>query len=255
MAGLGYLKKHGVEFNTLTVVHRQNSQRPLDVYHFLREIGSGYMQFIPVVERLTADPGPDGLYRIGPNWKGAAEVSEWSVEPEQYGTFLCAIFDDWVGRDVGQYFVQMFDVALESWYGIPQGICVFRETCGAALAIEHNGDLYSCDHYVYAENRLGNVLDSTLEAMVTSTQQRRFGGAKRSSLPKYCRECDVRFACNGECPKHRFLHTPDGEPGLNYLCAAYKLFFHHVDPYMEFMAEELKHGRAPANVMRWRPSA
>jgi uncharacterized protein len=232
-------------------VHRKNSYHPLDVYRFLREVGSGYMQFIPVVERIANSPGPDGLHLIGPNWDGPAGVSEWSVEPLQFGKFLCAIFDDWVRRDVARCFVQIFDVALESWYGMPQGLCVFRETCGAALAIEHNGDLYSCDHYVYPDNKLGNIIESSLESMVASIQQRRFGAFKRDSLPRYCRECKVRFACNGECPKHRFTRTPDGESGLNYLCAGYKMFFSHIDPYMKFMAEELRRNGAPANVMEW----
>ena len=253
MSGIGYLKKHSVEFNTLTVVNRRNSYHPLSVYRFLREVGSGYMQFIPIVERVTSAPGPDGLHLISPSWSSSCEVSEWSVEPLQFGKFLCTIFDEWVQHDVGNYFVQIFDVALESWYGIPQGLCVFRETCGAALAIEHNGDLYSCDHFVYPDNKLGNIMESPLESLVGSPQQRRFGIEKRSSLPRYCRECEVRFACNGECPKHRFLNTPDGEPGLNYLCGGYKLFFNHIDPYMKFMASELRNERAPANVMRWRP--
>lgn len=249
MAGISYLKKHGVAFNTLTAVNRKNSYHPLEVYRFLREAGSGYMQFIPIVERMAGTIGPDGLHLISPSWQGAAQVSEWSVEPLQYGRFLCTIFDEWVRRDVGRYFVQIFDVALESWYGIPQGLCVFRKTCGNALAIEHNGDLYSCDHYVYPENRLGNIMESPLESLVGSSEQRRFGVAKSDSLPRYCRQCEVRFACNGECPKHRFLKTPDGEPGLNYLCAGYKHFFHHIDPYMKFMADELRGERAPANIM------
>jgi uncharacterized protein len=253
MDGIGYLKKHAVEFNTLTVVNRKNSYHPLEVYRFLREAGSGYMQFIPIVERIAGAPSPEGLHLISPSWKSAAEVSDWSVEPLQFGKFLCAIFDDWMRRDVGRYFVQIFDVALESWYGMPQGLCVFRETCGSALAIEHNGDLYSCDHFVYPENKLGNIMEAPLESLVGSSQQRRFGLAKRNSLPRYCRECEVRFACNGECPKHRFLQTPDGELGLNYLCSGYKLFFNHINPHMEFMADELKNGRAPANVMFWRP--
>ena len=253
MAGAGFLKKHGVEINTLTVVNRKNSYHALEVYKFLREVGSGFMQFIPIVERVASAPGPDGLHLISSNWENCAEVTVWSVESLQYGKFLCTIFDEWVRRDVGRFFVQIFDVALESWYGVPQGLCVFRETCGAAMAIEHNGDLYSCDHFVYPENRLGNIMEAPLESMATSTQQRRFGVAKRDTLPRYCRECEVRFACNGECPKHRFLRTPDGESGLNYLCAGYKLFFNHIHPYMEFMARELQHGGAPANVMLWQP--
>ncbi|HZZ39290.1 MAG TPA: anaerobic sulfatase-maturation protein [Acidobacteriaceae bacterium] len=253
MAGIRCLKKHGVEFNTLTVVNRTNSYHPLDVYRFLREAGSGYMQFIPIVERAAVAPTLDGLHLISPDSRSSGDVTEWSVEPLQFGKFLCAIFDDWVRQDVSRYFVQIFDVALESWFGVPQSLCVFRQTCGEALALEHNGDLYSCDHFVYPENRLGNIMDSPLESLVGSSEQRRFGMAKRDSLPRYCRECDVRFACNGECPKHRFLRTPDGDPGLNYLCAGYKLFFHHIDPYMQFMAEELKNTRAPANVMFWHP--
>src|SRR5215472_3982784 len=169
--GLGFLKKHGVEFNTLTVVHRKNSQHPLQVYRFLREIGSGFLQFIPIVERMAAKPDPNGLVLIGPAVKQRSRVSSWSVEPLAYGRFLCAIFDEWVRNDVGRYFVQIFDVALESWLGMNQSLCVFSETCGAALALEHNGDLYSCDHYVYPENKLGNILEHPLESLVSSPQQ------------------------------------------------------------------------------------
>jgi uncharacterized protein len=251
MRGIRVLKKHGVEFNTLTVVNRANSQRPLDVYRFLKEIGSGFMQFIPIVERTTKSPGRDGLVLIQPSFAGTAAVTPWSVEPVAFGKFLCAIFDEWVRRDVGRQFVQIFDVALEIWYGMGASLCVFRETCGLAMAMEHTGDVYSCDHYVYPENKLGNIMDVPLEAMVRSDQQSKFGTGKRDTLPKYCRECDVRFACNGECPKHRFMQTPDGEPGLNYLCAGYKIFFHHIDPYMKLMARELQAGRAPANVMKY----
>ena len=249
MAGLGYLKKHGVEFNTLTVVHRMNSCHPLDVYHFLKEVGSGFMQFIPLVERVAEAPDPHGLVLIGPNSSSGATVSDWSVKPLEFGKFLCAIFDEWVRHDVGQYFIQIFDVSLESWVGMPQSLCVFRESCGGALALEHNGDLFSCDHYVYPENRLGNIMESPLSCLARSEQQHRFGMHKCDSLPQYCRDCEVRFACNGECPKHRFTRTPDGEWGLNYLCAGYKLFFRHIDPHMRFMASEILRGRPAANVM------
>ncbi len=251
MRGVGKLKKHRVEFNTLTCVHRRNSEFPLEVYRFLKEIGSGFMQFIPIVERKAVVAGPDGLALIQPAFGGAAEVTAWSVEPEAYGRFLARVFDEWVKRDVGRYFVQMFDVALESWLGMEASLCVFRRKCGTALAMEHTGDLYSCDHFVYPENKLGNIMQTTLEQMVSSPQQKEFGDHKRDSLPRMCRECEVRFACNGECPKHRFLNTPDGEPGLNYLCAGYKYFFRHIDPYMRFMAEELRAGRPPANIMRF----
>ncbi len=251
MRGIETLRRNKVDFNTLTTVHRANADSPLEVYRFLRDNGSGYMQFIPIVERIAQQVTEEGLRLISPDFSGAARVAPWSVEPRQFGKFLCTIFDEWVKRDVGRTFVQLFDVSLESWTGMEASLCIFRKQCGAALAIEHSGDLYSCDHFVYPENRLGNIMDSALAALAGSEQQQRFGEAKESTLPRYCRECDVRFACNGECPKHRFLTTPDGEPGLNYLCAGYKMFFHHVDPYMRFMAAELVAQRAPANVMRW----
>ena len=250
MRGLGKLKENNVEFNTLTAVNRHNSQYPLEVYRFLKEVGSGFMQFIPVVERKTSEPAIDGLILVQPSFDRSATVTEWSVEPLAYGSFLAQIFDEWVKQDVGRYYVQQFDVALESWLGLDASLCVFRKTCGSALAIEHTGDLYSCDHFVYPENKLGNLMNSDLAQMIRSQQQKSFGQNKLDSLPRMCRECDVRFACNGECPKHRFLTTPDGESGLNYLCAGYKHFFHHIDPYMQFMAAELCAGRPPANVMR-----
>jgi uncharacterized protein len=251
MRGIETLRRNKVEFNTLTTVHRANADSPLEVYRFLKENGSGYMQFIPIVERMAHQVTTDGLRLIAPDFSGAAKVAPWSVEPRQFGQFLCAIFDEWVRKDVGRCFVQLFDVSLESWCGMEASLCIFRKQCGAALAIEHSGDLYSCDHFVYPENRLGNIMESPLAALADSPQQHQFGEAKESTLPRYCRDCDVRFACNGECPKHRFITTPDGEPGLNYLCAAYKMFFHHIDPHMRFMAGELAAARPPANVMRW----
>ena len=251
MRGLGILKKHGVEFNTLTVIHRKNSYRPHEVYRFLKEIGSKYLQFIPIVERVAAQPDANGLRLTKPYSRQESSVSEWSVEPLQFGRFLQQVFDDWLIQDVGRIFVQLFDVALESWYGVPQQLCVFAPTCGGALVVEHNGDVYSCDHFVYPDNRLGNILSKTLGNLVNSPQQTRFGHAKEAGLPSDCHQCDVRFACNGECPKHRFLETGSGEPGLNYLCAGYKHFFHHIDPYMRFMANELRQDRAPARVMEW----
>ena len=251
MCGIETLKRNGVEFNTLTTVHHANADHPLAIYRFLKENGSGFMQFIPIVERIAHQVTADGLQLISPDFGEAAQVASWSVEPRQFGRFLCAIFDEWVRKDVGRYYVQLFDVSLEMWAGMEASLCVFRKQCGAALAIEHCGDLYSCDHFVYPQNRLGNIMESSLETLVQSDQQRSFGEAKESTLPRYCRECDVRFACNGECPKHRFASTPDGEAGLNYLCAGYKMFFRHIDPYMRFMAAELASNRAPANVMQW----
>ena len=176
-------------------------------------------------------------------------MTEWSVEAIQYGRFLCAIFDEWVRRDVGRVFVQLFDVALGNWMGLGSSLCVFAEKCGAAMAIEHNGDLYSCDHYVYPRYKLGNVMNHSLGEMARSPAQVKFGNDKLDTLPEYCRKCEVRFACNGECPKHRFIRTPDGEEGLNYLCAAYKQFFQHIDPYMRTMGELLRGGQAAAGIM------
>jgi uncharacterized protein len=253
MAGLKVLRKHAVEFNTLTVVNRKNSRHPLEVYRFLKEIGSRFHQFIPLVERrrdaeaerlsldLAAPPHPGTI--------SASTVTEWSVEARTYGDFLIAIFDEWVRKDVGRVFVQIFDVALGNWMRMGSGLCVFSETCGRALALEHNGDLYACDHYVYPEYRLGNLLARTLGDMVNSPLQVKFGQDKKDALPRYCRECPVRFACNGECPKHRFMRTPDGDPGLNYLCPGYKKFFAHVDPHMRAMADLLRAGRPAADIM------
>jgi uncharacterized protein len=251
MRGLEILKKHGVEFNTLTVINRLNSYRPNEVYRFLKQIGSKFLQFIPVVEQVAGEPDPNGLVLLKPYARQKTEVSDWSVEPLQFGRFLQQVFDNWVTQDVGRIFVQIFDVALESWYGLPQSLCVFAAECGRALAVEHNGDLYSCDHFVYPENRLGNIMERSMASLMSSPQQSRFGAAKATALPSDCQKCDVRFACNGECPKHRFTQTAAGEYGLNYLCAGYKHFFHHIDPYMRFMANELKSNGAPARVMEW----
>ncbi len=248
---ISLLKKHGVEFNTLSCVPRPNAYKPLEIYKFLKEIGSGFIQFIPIVERVAKNFEEDELELVSPNYNREAFVTEWSVEPLQYGKFLSAIFDEWVRNDVGKYFIQIFDVALEAWYGQKPSLCVFSETCGNALAIEHNGDLYSCDHYVYSENRLGNIWTNRLEDMVNSSRQIKFGIDKKINLPSYCKRCDFLFACNGECPKHRFMKSPDGENGLNYLCEGYKYFFAHIDNSMRYMVDELQNGRPPANVMKW----
>jgi uncharacterized protein len=253
--GLKYLKKHGVEFNTLTVVNRLNSQKPLEVYQFLKQIGSGFMQFIPLVERLADDEAKKlGLNLAVPPCLGddkqiSRSVTEWSVQPKQYGEFLSVIFNEWVKQDVGRYYVQLFDVALGNWLGNSNNLCIFSPTCGKALAIEHNGDVYSCDHYVYPQYKLGNVLNKSLDSMVASHDQQKFGNVKSDALPDYCRKCDVRFLCHGECPKHRFIRTPDGNPGLNYLCAAYQRFFRHSAPAMRRMRDLLRANRAPSEIM------
>lgn len=249
MRGIECLQAQGAEFNTLSVLHRHNAKHPLDIYRFLKEIGSTYLQFIPIVERATEESEGEGLQLVLPDSVQAARVTPWSVRPDDFGEFLATIFDEWVRIDVGRIFVQYFDVALAAYAGHPPGLCVLSETCGDALAMEHNGDLYACDHFVYPQFRLGNILNSSITEMLASSQQRKFGADKRDTLAKYCRECEVRFACNGDCPKHRFSMTPDGEPGLSYLCPGYKRFFNHIKPYMEFMADELRQGRPPANIM------
>jgi uncharacterized protein len=251
MHGIELLRSHGVDFNILTAVHRGNSYSPLEVYRFLCELGGGLIQFIPIVERVGHASANGGLTLIAPCSNQEAQVAPWSVLPRQYGAFLCAIFDEWVRHDVGRYFVQIFEESLQMWMGMPSNLCVFRETCGSALAVEHNGDLYSCDHFVYPEYRLGNIMEQPLELLGDSAQQQTFGRDKMLSLPRQCMRCDVRFACNGECPKHRFAYTEDGEAGLNYLCAGYMKFFRHIDRSMQFMAEQLRRGQSPAHVMHW----
>lgn len=243
MRGVRLLQQHAVEFNVLTTVNRVNGDYPLEVYHFLRdEVGAEWMQFIPVVERINADGLT--LYQEGDR------VSERSVLPEQYGRFLATIFDEWVRKDVGHVFVQTFEASLRNWLGLPSsGMCVFNETCGTGLAIEHNGDLYACDHFVEPNYFLGNIEKEHMIELVASPPQLKFGQDKRDALPDVCRACEVRFACHGECPKNRFLATSDGQPGLNYLCAGFKLFFHHVDFPMKIMAGLVRRGREAKEVM------
>ena len=250
MQALNLLVKHRVEFNTLTTVHSFNASYPLEIYHFLKDIGSQYMQFIPIVERIAESEAADELAANMPD-NNNATVTEWSVKPEQYGKFLISIFDEWVRTDVGKIFVQTFDVSLEAWYGRPTSLCIFNETCGQAPVIEHNGDIYSCDHFVYPENKIGNIQNDSLLKILQSPRQLKFGNEKRDSLPHFCRQCEFRFACHGECPKNRFLLTEDGEFGLNYLCAGYKMYFEHIDPHMKYMVNELKSRHSPANIMNW----
>lgn len=240
MRGLRLLQKHGVEYNVLTTVNRVNGNYPLEVYRFLRdEVGTKWILFIPIVERMNE--GGITLYQQGNT------VSDRSVKPEQYGEFLISIYDEWVRHDVGKVYVQNFEAALANWMGIGfSGLCIFDATCGHALALEHNGDLYSCDHFVEPDYLLGNIEQNSMIDLVGSPQQQKFGKDKLDGLPKYCRNCEVRFACHGECPKNRFLTTPDGEAGLNYLCAGYKAFFRHVNRPMKIMAALLHRGY-PAN--------
>ena len=244
MRGLRLLQKHGIEYNLLTTVNGVNADYPLEVYKFLRdEAGTDWMQFIPVVERINEDGLT--LYQEG------TTVSERSVLPEQFGRFLSTIFDEWVRHDVGHVYVQTFEATTRNWLGMESsGMCVFNETCGLGLAIEHNGDLYACDHFVEPNYHLGNIQEKHMIELVASDQQLQFGQDKRGALPQYCLDCDVRFACHGECPKNRFLITPDGELGLNYLCAGFKQFFHHIEFPMKIMAGLIRRGRPAAEVMR-----
>jgi uncharacterized protein len=251
MKGIELLHKHRVEFNTLSCVTNYNVHFATETYRFLKRIGSGFIQFLPVVERETDPSGNHGMKLASPLSPENTKATEWSVGAKDFGKFLITVFNDWVRNDVGRYYVQIFDTTLANYVGEMPGICVFSETCGDAVVMEYNGDLYSCDHYVFPEYLLGNITETPMVELVKSQRQFDFGIDKRNKLPRYCLNCEVRYACHGECPKHRFIFTPDGKPGLNYLCEGYKDFFHHVEPFMEYMAKELKNKRAPANVMQW----
>lgn len=251
LKGMKLLQRHRVEFNALVVVNRENSQHGRRVYTYLRDNGVEFMQFIPIVERRGVGVHPeDTIAAADSKHEWDHLVSSRSVVPEQYGRFLCDIFDEWVKRDVGKVFVQIFDQALAAWLDLEPSLCVFRKQCGRALAIEHNGDLYSCDHYVEPEYKLGNIHELPIIELANSERQQQFGINKEATLPQYCLDCEVRFACNGECPKNRFIETPTGEAGLNYLCGGYRLFFNHIDDLMRQMATELKAKRPAANVMQ-----
>ncbi len=239
LRGLGHLRDHNVRYNILCTVHCANESQPLELYRFFRdECGAQFIQFIPIVERESTDSGVR-----------SDKVTDRSVTPEGWGRFLVAVFEEWLSHDVGTVFVQSFEAALASWLRLPPAICVFARTCGNAVALEHNGDVYSCDHFVEPRYLLGNISETHLIELVSSPKQRLFGEKKRSSLPRYCLDCDVRFACNGECPKNRFISTPDGAEGLNYLCAGYKAFFHHVDGSMRLMADLVRAKRPASDIV------
>jgi uncharacterized protein len=258
MAGLSHLRERGVEWNALTTIHAANQKHGREIYRFLRDgCGARFMQFIPIVERATPETLPIAKEGWGEGVKGrplytqeGTLLTERSISPEGYGRFLIDVFEEWVRRDVGEVFVQMFDVALANWHGEPPSLCVHTETCGLALALEHTGDLYSCDHFVEPAFKLGNIKDKHMIELIASPQQKKFGLDKRDTLPRFCRECDVRFACHGGCPKDRFIDDPYGEPGLNYLCSSFKAFFHHIDGPMRAMSELLTAGRAPSELVQ-----
>lgn len=246
MKGINLLNKHGVEWNALAVVNDFNADYPIDFYHFFKEIGCRYIQFTPIVERITTRP--DNL-RLAPGMQEEGILADFSITAGQWGNFLCTIFDEWVHHDVGEYYIQLFDATLANWVGQAPGICTMAEECGHAGVMEFNGDVYSCDHFVFPEYKLGNLHDQTIFEMMNGQRQRKFSRMKKQMLPQQCRECRFLFACHGECPKNRFVRDKYGNPGLNYLCQGYYRFFKHVAPYMDFMKNELENHRAPANVM------
>ena len=248
MQGIKLLKKHGVEWNAMAVVNTYNANHPLEFYRFFKENGCQFLQFTPIVERLTRHE--DGRTLASLADKNEIPLSEASVAPEQWGYFLCAIFDEWVRKDVGKIFVEIFDCTLANWMGISPGICAYSKECGHAGVMEHNGDVYSCDHFVFPEYKLGNIRDHSLIDMLYGEQQQEFSRLKHSSLPRQCKECDMEFACHGECPKNRFMKDKYGDSGLNYLCPGYYHYYQHVAPYMDYMKQELMSQRPPSNIMK-----
>ena len=246
MKGIELLKKHGVEWNAMAVVNDYNADYPIEFYNFFKQIGAKYIQFAPIVERIYHHD--DGRHLATPLQDGE-KLADFSVSPEQWGNFLCALFDEWMKEDVGKVFIQIFDSTLANWVGEQPGVCSMGKTCGHAGVMEFNGDVYSCDHFVFPEFKLGNIYEKSLVEMMYSERQIQFGLNKQKSLPTQCKECEFLFACNGDCPKNRFMKTSTGEPGLNYLCKGYYKFFKHVAPYMDFMKKELLAQRPPANIM------
>ena len=248
MQGIKLLKKHGVEWNAMAVVNAYNVNHPLEFYRFFKENGCQFLQFTPIVERLTRHE--DGRTLASLADKDEIPLSEASVTPEQWGYFLCAIFDEWVRKDVGKIFVEIFDCTLANWMGVSPGICAYSKECGHAGVMEHNGDVYSCDHFVFPEYKLGNIRDHSLIDMFYGEQQQEFSRLKHSTLPRQCKECDMEFACHGECPKNRFMKDKYGDSGLNYLCPGYYHYYQHVAPYMDYMKQELMAQRPPSNIMK-----
>lgn len=248
MQGIKLLKKHGVEWNAMAVVNAYNVNHPLEFYRFFKENGCQFLQFTPIVERQTRHE--DGRTLASLADKNEIPLSEASVTPEQWGYFLSAIFDEWVRKDVGKIFVEIFDCTLANWMGVSPGICAYSKECGHAGVMEHNGDVYSCDHFVFPEYKLGNIRDHSLIDMLYGEQQQEFSRLKHSSLPRQCKECDMEFACHGECPKNRFMKDKYGDSGLNYLCLGYYHYYQHVAPYMDYMKQELMSQRPPSNIMK-----
>ena len=249
VAAVQLMARMGVEYNILTTVNSRSEERGAEVYKFLRQLGN-FIQFLPVVEYVRMRDGKRPLI-VSPDEEDAVEAP-WSVSAAGYGKFMCDVFDEWVKYDVGRHFVQLFDVTLANWCGVQPGLCSFCETCGDGLLVEHNGDVYSCDHFVYPEYCLGNIMDKPLPAMYGSDEQQAFGRDKREALPMECKRCNYYFLCRGECPKHRFEYAANGEPYKNVLCEGYKMFFRHTDPYMRYMKMLLDKGEPASLVMQWK---
>ncbi len=247
MEGIRLLQYYRGEWNAMAVVNNINVRQPLEFYHFFKKIRCQYLQFTPVVERIVLHD--DGRHLATPD-DSAQYLAPFSVQPDDWGNFLCAVFDEWVRHDVGKTYVQIFDATLSNWVGVTPGLCSLATECGHAGVMEANGDLYSCDHFVFPEYRLGNIRENTLIEMMYGRQQTEFSARKRRMLPTQCQQCQWLFACHGECPRNRFCLSTDGQPGLNYLCAGYKKFFAHVAPYMDIMASLYRQGLPPADIMK-----
>lgn len=255
MKALALLQEHRVEYNVLCSITKDASANPLDIYEFLKKSGVQFIQFIPIIERKP-DSTAFGLglrhgMPAGSNQQvtESSDVTPWSVEPLPYGDFLIQIFDEWVRNDVGSIYVMNFEWALASWLGLPSTICVFSKECGKSLILERNGDMFLCDHYVYPQYRVGNIAESRLSAIAESVAQREFGAVKELSLPSGCKNCEVKFACYGGCPKHRFKRCSDGDHGLSYLCDGYKKYFRHIHRYMKVMKQLIENGLPVSDVM------
>ena len=249
MKGIDLLNRHGVEWNAMAVVNDYNADHPVEFYRFFKSIGCHYIQFAPIVERISRHE--DGRHLASPMNEGCS-MADFSVTPQQWGNFLCGLFDEWIKEDVGRYFIQIFDSTLANWMGVPPGVCTMARTCGHAGVMEFNGDVYSCDHFVYPEYRLGNIATDELVVMYRSNEQQAFGRDKRDALPLECKRCNYYFLCHGECPKHRFEYAKNGEPYMNVLCEGYKMFFRHTDPYMRYMRTLIEKGEPASGVMDWK---
>ena len=250
--GIKLLNKHEVEWNAMAVVNSYNVEYPLEFYRFFRdELSCRFLQFTPIIERIATRK--DGLQLASLKDTDYLQLTSHSIPAQQWGTFLCTIFDEWIKRDVGSQFIQLFDATLANWVGESPGVCTLSKYCGHVGVLEFNGDVYSCDHFVFPEYKIGNIYQKSFIEMMYSEQQNQFGLSKSKTLPQQCQSCLYEFACHGECPKNRFIKTKENEPGLNYLCEGYYRFFDHVAPYMDFMKKEYLAGRSPGNVMNFKP--